>query len=253
MQIFDKIKIKANFNRANQTYNQAAILQKTVAKHLVNLAKQKISTANKILDLGSGTGFIAEEILSEFSDKKIFQLDIAQQLLQTNPFKTSKIAADIEALPFKRNVFDLALSSLSFQWLNHLDKAIPQILKTLKNKGNFYFSIIVDGSLDELKIARQKCAVQLTINDFTSITELEKILLQLQLNYQIKSETIILQYDNLPALLKSIKSIGAGYGSTKKSITKNDLQKISSFYLKNFNLDNKVHATWKICYVLINL
>ena len=63
--IFNKSKIKSSFNQANQSYNPNAFLQKMVAKNLVDLAKNDILNAKNIIDLGSGTGFVAEEILSK--------------------------------------------------------------------------------------------------------------------------------------------------------------------------------------------
>lgn len=251
--IFDKSKIKSSFNQANQSYNPNAFLQKMVAKNLVDLAKNDILNAKNIIDLGSGTGFVAEEILSKSPDKKIFQLDIAQKMLEENPFSTHKITADIEALPLQENIFDLALSSLSFQWLNDLTKTIPQILKTIKKDGNLYFSLLGNESLKELKTVCQSCKTELSINDFITQTQLQNILTNLNLNYQIKSATITLYYQDLYSLLKSIKSIGAGYSTNKKYLGKKQFELLNSFYLKNFNLNNKVSATWHIFYTKIHL
>ena len=67
---FDKAKIKSNFNQAQKSYNPNAILQRMVAKNLVDLAKQDIFKAENIIDLGAGTGFICEEILV---NKKVWE------------------------------------------------------------------------------------------------------------------------------------------------------------------------------------
>lgn len=251
MPAFDKSKIKANFNQANQSYNQNAILQKMVVDILVKLAKENIFNADKIIDLGSGTGFVADKILSEFPDKKIFQLDIAHKMLVENSLPTPKIVADIESLPLKKNIFDLVLSSLSFQWLNDLEKSISQIVNLVKNDGNFHFSLIADGSLQELKKTCQDCDLKLAVNDFIDQNSLEVVLKKLNLNYQLKLQTIILEYPDFYSVLKSIKSIGAGYSSNKQYVGKKQFEKLASFYLKNFNLSNKVFATWQVIFVSI--
>jgi malonyl-CoA O-methyltransferase len=255
MPIFDKSKIKASFNQANQTYNSNAILQKIVAKNLVEMAKQDIYNAKNILDLGAGTGFVAEEILSEFNSEIIlqnfFQLDIALQMLIRNQIATSKIVGDIEFLPLAENIFDLAFSSLSFQWLNDLEKSLFQVLKTLKKNGNFYFSIIGSQSLQELRDVCRGCQINLSINNFLNQDELEKILNNLNLNYQIQSTTTSFEYQNLYFLLKSIKSIGAGYSFNKNYLGKKQFELLNNFYLKNFNLNNKVFATWQVFYIKI--
>ena len=174
-------------------------------------------------------------------------------MLEENPFSTHKITADIETLPLQENIFDLALSSLSFQWLNDLTKTIPQILKTIKKDGNLYFSLLGNESLKELKTVCQSCKTELSINDFITQTQLQNILTNLNLNYQIKSATITLYYQDLYSLLKSIKSIGAGYSTNKKYLGKKQFELLNSFYLKNFNLNNKVSATWHIFYTKIHL
>ncbi len=251
MQIFDKLKIKTNFNQANQSYNQNAVLQKMVTNNLIELAKEDIANAKSIIDLGSGTGFVTDKILFEFPDKKIFQLDIALKMLLSNQSQTPKIVADIELLPFRKHTFDLALSSLSFQWLNDLENSIIQVLSTIRDGGNFHFSLISNGSLRELKESCRDCDVKLSVNDFINQENLEKVLKKLNLNYQLKLETVILEYKDFYSLLKSIKSIGAGYSKNKQYIGKKQFEKIANFYLKSFNCGNKVFATWQVIFVSI--
>lgn len=251
MQIFDKTKVKSNFNKANKSYNQNANLQKIVANQLVDIAKEDIKNSQTILDLGSGTGFVVDKILSEFSDKEIFQLDIALQMLLESQFKTTKIVADIESLPFKNSAFDLAISSLSFQWLNDLKNSILNSLYTVKEDGVLHFSLLVDDTLKELKQACKNCDVKLSLNDFTSQNDLEKILTSLNLKYELQFKTIVLEYQGFYQLLKSIKSIGAGYSKNRQYIGKKQFDTIAKFYLKNFNLNNKVSATWQVVFISI--
>ena len=251
MQNFDKSQIKANFNRANQSYDYSAFLQKIVAKNLILLAKKDITLANKILDLGCGTGFIFEQINQK--NKTIFQLDIAYKMLQKNSALNNKINGDIDFLPFRKNSFDLALSSLSLQWINNLSDSVFQTLDTLKNGGNFYFSLVADGSLAELKKTCQDCDVPLSINDFITEKNLTTILKKQNFDYQIKSEEIVLKYDNLYHLLKSLKLIGANYSNKKQYIGKKQFVKIADFYFNNFYSNNNVFATWQVFYVAIKI
>ncbi|MCE3255038.1 MAG: bioC [Rickettsiaceae bacterium] len=253
-ELFDKSQIKLRFNKAEQSYDQAAILQKMVAKDLVNLAKNDFAKARKILDLGCGTGFVSDEIFAnhEISNSNIFQLDIAKNLLIKNPHQTHKINADIEALPFKNQIFDLAFSSLSFQWLNDPQKAISQILKTIKDGGKFYFSTIIDGTLKELKQTQEECAGRASVNKFLSSDQLREILQKLELTHEIKCKTITLEYQDLYSLLKSIKSIGATSSKSKNHFSKPDFELMNNFYLKNFSSNNKVFASWQIAWTAIN-
>ncbi|MFT5703000.1 MAG: malonyl-CoA O-methyltransferase [Rickettsiales bacterium] len=253
--IFDKSQIKNNFSRSSENYDQNAILQKIVAQNLVKLAESEISKASKIIDLGSGTGFVTGKIIKNFPKKEITQVDISTEMLEKNPFDTTKIVADIENLPFEENSFDLAISSLSFQWLNNLEEAIPQILKTIKKDGELYFSILGSESLKELKIAKKSCEIEFSINEFKSEENLRDVLKDF--NFTMQKEEIILDYQNCFELLKSMKKIGANYSSSnnleKNNLNKSKLELINNFYLKNFNLDNKVFASWQIFYIKVQI
>lgn len=248
--IFNKQKIKFNFNRFSSNYNANAGLQKIVAKKLFDLAKADIKNSHSIIDFGAGTGFLTENILKEFSDKNIFQLDISEEMLNQNPFKTHKIIADIENLPQFDQSFDLGLSSLTMQWVNDLDKTIKSILKILNNK-NFYFSIIGSETLKELKESAKTCNVELSINDFIAQKTLNDLLLAQNYNFDIKSEIITMSYKDCFELLKSIKSIGAGYKSNNKILNKTQFKTLNNFYLKNFNQNNMIASTWQIFYVTV--
>lgn len=254
MVIFNKSKIKNNFNRAAAKYDEYAVLQKLVASKLVDLSADHIKKSNKILDLGSGTGFITDLIKSTNNDisQEIFELDIAYEMLNKRA-GSLKINADIENLPLRENSFNLILSSLAFQWLNNLSLVITDCQRILKNNGLLIFSIIVDGSLAELKSSSATCGVDLSVNQFITKQNLENIIAGIYRNYQCFEEEIILEYKDLYDLLNSIKKIGAGYGNSfeKGNLTKKQFELLNSFYLKNFNSNNRIVATWRIVYVFI--
>ncbi|MFT6077760.1 MAG: malonyl-CoA O-methyltransferase, partial [Rickettsiales bacterium] len=192
--IFNKSQIKNNFARAISSYDQNAILQKMVSSRLVDIAKNDILDARKIIDLGSGTGFIANKILDKFPNKEIFQLDISEKMLANNAFKNAKIVADIEFLPFKKSSFDLAISSLSFQWLNDLERTIPQILETLKNRQKLHFSILGSSSLKELRGVIKDCKIELSVNKFIDEKNLKSIINEYE--YTLHKEDILLNYQD---------------------------------------------------------
>ena len=245
---FDKNKIHRNFNKAAIGYNDNALLQKTIAKKLVDLSFNYLSSAKTILDLGAGTGFIAENIFPFLNNNaKFFQLDIAYEMLKLS-LSTQKnifnINGDIENLPFKNQNFDLVISSMTLQWINNLENIFPQIIQLLKKDGVLAFALPVEDSLNELKQSCKAVNINLSINDFPKIDLIKKKFIL------VKTEKIILYYNDLYQLLKSIKSIGGGYNFANKSnLTKRDFERINNFYLKNFSLNSKIFCSWNISYV----
>jgi ubiquinone/menaquinone biosynthesis C-methylase UbiE len=80
---FNKKIIAQNFAHAAQNYNKNAPIQFLAAKKLSKLTLPLIKNDAQILDLGSGTGFVAEN----FCHKKgvtIFATDLAFEMLQHN-------------------------------------------------------------------------------------------------------------------------------------------------------------------------
>ena len=256
---FNKEKIKSNFNRFSKNYNSLANLQKQVAQKLFEIAKPEIRKSQNILDLGSGTGFIAQNILSEneFAKKNIFQLDIAYNMFCQSNFTQNQnifnINGDIENLPFKANSFDLVLSSLALQWIDDLDLVFKNIKEICnKSKSAMVFSIFIDETLFELQKSAQELNINLSINNFIALNSLKMIIEKNFDNLQLEVQNFILEYENVFDLINSMKYIGASYSNKKSSdflLKKRDLLDLNSFYLKNFNNCGKLKSSWKIAYI----
>lgn len=246
----DKSKLRENFSKAAKNYNKKAILQKIIANELIKNNLENLQEKTNILDLGSGTGFIGKNIKDKLPFVNLINLDISYQALKLNPYGIN-INGDIDFLPFKNQTFDLIISSLTFQWLNNIESAINNIKKLLNKKGILSFTILIDGSLEELKISCKNGKADMKINQFIKINYLKDIISQNFQEFSIRSKILQLEYSNLYDLLKSIKLIGASYAgkNTKKILTKKDFDRINDFYLKNFASYGKIKASWNIAYV----
>ena len=257
---FNKEKIKSNFNNHAQKYDKNAILQNIVAKKLIGLAIEEVGVAKNIIDLGSGSGFVSKEIsANKIINKNIFELDFALKSLLFSNSKKKKllsINADIESLPIKPDIFDLALSSMSLQWINNLGIALNNVFHVLKPKSSFIFSILTDGTLRELTKSCKSLNVNLAINNFIKLKNLEKLLENSNFNSYniIELDEVKLYHKDIFQLIKSIKNIGASYSNRNsiKIIKKSDFENLNQFYLKNFNSNGKIKASWNVAYVKIS-
>ncbi|MDX1949001.1 MAG: methyltransferase domain-containing protein [Rickettsiales bacterium] len=241
-----KQKIADEFSKYAESYNQNAILQKKVAENLANLIKAELSQNSKILDIGSGTGFIAE-FLGEFN---IIQSDFSFEMCNINKKFGKSIVADFDALPFQKNSFDFVTSSLALQWSLDIEKTFVEIQKIIIQNGVFVFSIFGQKTLQELKF----CSEKLDIKSNNNFHSLEKIISALEKNnFEIissKIENNIIEYKSLLAMLNSMKSIGAGVNldESKKSLTKSQIKNIEKIYIENYS--NKFPTTWEIYYII---
>lgn len=232
------MKIKDNFNKAAKIYNQNAILQKKVASDLIILCSPFITNSSKIIDLGSGTGFLHDFISEKQQISNFFALDLAINMLKESKCDF-KINADLNHLPLQKNSFDLVISSLSLQWIVDFKKVFRQIYDILKPNGYFCFSIIAKNSLKNIQSLGIK---NLNINQFPD-KEFIKNNLQIFSNIKIIEKKITLKYDNYYNILQSMKKIGAGTAI-------NDNYSLGIAELRELMAMKDVFEDWEVIYAI---
>jgi len=248
---FDKKIINYNFSSKANAYNLSANIQKKVAKKLCQLFIENYTPNNnqkiRILDLGSGTSFVAKNLLKKIDNCEIYELDLSLEMLnnfQKNPEKILKICADIESLPFAESSFDAIISSFSLQWIEDFENLFNVLKKLLKPRALLAFSIPDNQSFQELKNS------PFLINKMPDKLELLNVLERHQfIKKSFINEKIYEKFLNLVEALKSFKKIGVNYylpNNNKKSF-----QELKTFYLKNFqNTLTYKKLSWSICYFI---
>ncbi len=226
---FDKNLIAKNFSRSSKTYNEAAQIQLETAQNLIRLIADRLENDSEILDLGSGTSFVAKQI----PNLNICEVDIAQDMLNSwveRPSNIKTLVADFENLPFSENSFDLILSSFALHWASDFKRIFSQYFKILRPKGIIAFAIPVEGSMPEMSM--------FNINDFPSADNLRSILSECGFE-----ELFFIQKNSAQFFEKKIDAI-----KFLKRIGANSAQKnnLPSNFSRRKNLDKKI--SWKIAY-----
>jgi malonyl-CoA O-methyltransferase len=151
--------VKHQFSRAANHYQENAVVQYQAAKELSKLFS--ISRCPKsILDLGCGTGFFTRETAEVFPEANIMALDVSSGMIETAK-EYSKEFNSIEFIvenfwqfnPAKE--FDLVVSNAAMQWFGDLTLVCDRVKKFLAPNGLFVFSIMTEGTLRELREARE--------------------------------------------------------------------------------------------------
>lgn len=245
---FNKKNLSKSFARGAKNYDKSALVQNLAAKELCQIAAPFLFDGARVLDLGSGTGFVSQNLLDK--TLKIFELDLALEMLQKNQQKTQKIQADFENLPFKNNCFDALISSFSLQWLNYFEKTFAQFFAALKPNGKFIFCLPVEPSLHELKSANTF--------EFNRLPEIFKLQSALENSgfkpIFFKEKNFRQNFANGIAALKSFKKIGANYTNSRhQTINKTKLKNFNDFCLKNFGGKNKKLAiSWHVAFFVLS-
>lgn len=242
---FNKKIIQKNFSDKSLDYSLHALIQKDSAQKLCNFARQYIKPDSTILDLGSGTSFIAQN----FPNHKLIEVDIAVNMLKhwiDRPDNISAICADIENLPFKAQQFDIIFASFSLQWIADFDLLFKNLSKLLKKDGILTLALPINETFKEIKISAKMAELQINLNDFPR----ENYVLESLENNSFKQqflfkEVINLHYKTALDCLKEIKKIGANYSPHKNFLAKNKLRQFNDFFAKEFHNQ----TSWHIIYL----
>src|SRR5262245_31745712 len=115
-------RIRLSFDRAAQSYDQAAALQRRVADTLLDFVSAE--TPQAMIDAGCGTGYGTQALARRFPGAPLIALDLAPAMLRAAFRRVPQAlyaCADIQTLPLAAQSADLVWSSLALQWCNRPD------------------------------------------------------------------------------------------------------------------------------------
>lgn len=236
-------KISKKFSLKALFYDSESDVQKISANQVIQVLQDNIEIGSKVLDIGSGTGWIARKLRKDYN---ITQLDISYGMCKFSKKYSDAINADFHNLPIKQNSFDAVISSYALHWANDLELAFSEINKILKKNGLLILILPIHGSLKEVEEAFKAQGTKYIINPFPKETE---ILDSLNEDFRIiktRHETKILKYEDLWEFLRRIKSIGASTRTNNRyKLTKTIMQDASDYYASKYSDElERVKVYW---------
>ncbi|MCK5594770.1 methyltransferase domain-containing protein [bacterium] len=249
---------KASFSKSAPNYDNVAELQFKVADILGSMM-DKSKRALKILDTGTGTGYLVNKLERMFPTAKIYAIDIASGMIKISSAKkrinrTSFVQADAEFLPYKNNMFDLLISNSAYQWMENCPRGINELHRVIKPEGKFLFSMFGGKTLCELGNsfieAHNILGTQPSSHclDFVNEEKLVNLLNKFKA-VRVQKITERIYYDSVMNLLTYLRSIGShnhlcssnnGLGNRRL------MDKMKKVYIEKYFMDNKIFATYDI-------
>jgi len=244
--------ISKNFSKKSENYDYLANIQKYCAKNLFLLFKDYINYYDKILDLGSGSSFVAKNIIDFFPKNSITEIDISKEMINLwheRPENVFVINGDINKINDLVNIKDFRVitSSFAIQWLSDIDNFLQMLNKNIGRNQILCFCFPSHGSLKEIVNASEESFCNFNFLDFPKEFS-HKI--NTRTDFRIlehKIETIKINHSSAVDCLRKIKNLGANFSSRKNIINKRKLQNFNDFFLINSN--NII--SWKIEYFLL--
>ena len=135
--MFDEI--SPTYDRLNHLFS--AMQDKRWRKKAVNYFVKQNVPADYILDLASGSGDLAAEML-KLSPIRIYSVDLSYEMLMINRKKLNNsrnfvLQAEAELLPFSDNFFDITGIAFGVRNFETLDNCFSEIYRVLKKGGRF--------------------------------------------------------------------------------------------------------------------
>ncbi len=220
----DAKKRRQGFERAADTYDAAAVLQREVGDRLLQRLEYIKQTPSSVLDLGAGTGYISKDLLQRYPKSKLVAVDIAQSMLKKTQQhrhwlrKPAVVCASAEALPFTDDAFDMVISNLMFQWCEDLPRVFMGVNRILKGNSLFTFTTFGPDTMRELRESWSQVDDYEHTSTFQDMHDVGDALMKSGFQQPVvDTEVITLTYQSLSDLMKDLKHIGATNASTNRN------------------------------------
>lgn len=255
----DASQVRSQFNRAAATYDQAALLPRTVAETLLQRLAIIRMQPQSILDLGCRTGYstqglqqrypAAKRVAVEQGENFLKQLQKKEQRLDK---KTGCICNGTSPLPFKSNCFDLVYSNLTLHWSADYAQTLAEIDRVLRPGGLFLFSTVGVDTLIELRTCWQKVDDQCHVHLFPDMHDLGDSLLHAGFTEPVLDvEYLTVNYQYFQSLLRDLKDLGVQNLATDRrgGLTPRKTFQLLEHHYEQLRVDTgKLPVTWEIIY-----
>ncbi len=218
----DKRQVRRAFSRAARDYDAAAVLQREVCGRMLEKLDYIKLQPQRVLDVGSGTGWGTRQLGGRYPKADITAVDIAIGMLQvargTSGWwsklfaarRENYLCADVEALPVASGSVGMVWSNLALQWCNDLPATFADLQRVLHVDGLLMFSSFGVDTLQELRMAFNNVDGYNHLSRFADMHDIGDMLVAAGFADPVmEMERITLTYSDVRAVMQDLKSIGA--------------------------------------------
>lgn len=249
-------KIRRAFSDSALQYDVLAGLHKEIGREL--LAKAAAHEGNgPILDVGMGTGWLTGRLKNYFPDARVVGIDFAAGMVDVAKMREKDCAilqADARHMPFKENTFDMITSNLAYQWVGNLPEAFASCHAVLRTEGKLHLTMFGYSTFQELFEALEKtrdaAKGNIALPRLADRGQISDALIKSGFrDVNVEEEYIKVHFQDMPALVKWIKDIGANALMGDMFIGRDWLSRANAYYGQAFADQWGVCATFQVIWV----
>lgn len=223
--VLDRAQRRATFERAAETYDEVARLQREIGERLLErLDALRDFRPSSVLDAGCGTGYCTRRLARRYRHAAILGLDLATAMLRRarlarTPWwqrlpgvaarRVGYVAGDIERLPLTDASIGLIVSNLALQWCDP-QAAFTEFRRVLAPGGVLLFTSFGPDTLKELRAAWRAVDDAPHVHVFPDMHDLGDLLLRAGFADPVMDvDRLIVTYRDVLELLRELKGLGA--------------------------------------------
>ncbi|KLI17879.1 class I SAM-dependent methyltransferase [Brachyspira hyodysenteriae] len=146
MKDYEKLS-KEHFNKQASIYDEKdTIYYSKYGKISCNYVSEYLKNIdyNKLLDIGSGTGYLINMLKKYKATAEFYGLDLSEEMINISKSKNIKdaefILGSANKLPFNDNTFDIVTCIQSFHHYPYPDETMKEVYRVLKKGGIYILS-----------------------------------------------------------------------------------------------------------------
>jgi malonyl-CoA O-methyltransferase len=255
----DRAQLRASFERAANTYDGAARLQREIADRLLERLDDVRLTPALALDIGCGTGYCTRALRRRYSDVHVVGLDLAHAMLRRASRRDwwrffnrrpDFVCGDTERLPVANASVDLIVSNLTLQWCNPV-ATFAEFRRVLRPGGLLMFTSFGPDTLREVRVAWSGVDGLPHVHGFLDLRDVGDLLLNSGFaDPVVDVDRMTRHYPKVMDVLRELKQIGAHNVALGRSRGLTGKQRFAQFQktYEEMRMPQGVPATYEVVF-----
>lgn len=245
-----------SFSRAAVTYAPNARLQRKLADELSSFLPREID--GPALDLACGPGIMTQLLMEHFPSAQIDAQDFSVSMLEQlrldlgDAERLKMILADVDQ-KVGEGKYGLIVSNSALHWADDLESVFRACKRALLPKSKLVFSMMVDGTLKELREARTKVAPgKQGAGNFPLASNVERSLAKLEFSQEIfRVNSYVEVFPSARDFLRYLNAIGVNsYKFAGARLSRGELLALEREYQisSRINSGEEVFASFEVAF-----